>query len=202
MSAPATRPPQETPDEPTPNPGPSLGRILIYGAPFALFAALGVVLALQVTTQNAAVPPTPACTITGEMDLPLLLKDGLLETAALQRTGGPVVVNFWASWCAPCHAEHPFLVELAESGAATMIGVAYKNEPKDAKAFLAQNGNPFSAIAVDQRGLTAVSWGVRLLPQTFVLSAKGELVYCHSGQILPGQLETAILPAIERARTY
>ncbi len=131
--------------------------------------------------------------------LPRLLAGDETLTVADLKGDGPVVVNFWASWCAPCRVEHPELVKLAAEGV-RVVGINYKNEPEDAKMFLNRLGNPFEAVGVDESGRTGIRYGVAALPETFVLDAEGTIVYKHVGPINPGELDGMIRPAIEAAR--
>lgn len=85
---------------------------------------------------------------------------------------GPYLLNLWASWCAPCRIEHPVLEALAEQGA-PIYGVVYKDDPPDARAFLAQLGDPFAGLAEDREGRAALELGVTGAPETFVIDADG-----------------------------
>ncbi len=110
------------------------------------------------------------------------------------------VVNFWASWCTPCVAEHPMLIELARRTEVALYGVNYKDETAAARRFLGRFGNPFIAVGVDANGRAAIDWGVYGMPETFVVNGRGEIVYKHVGPISAESLETKLVPAIERAR--
>ena len=134
-----------------------------------------------------------------EFALPTLLGMDKTVTTADLKGDGPVVLNFWASWCAPCRVEHPELVRLAAEGV-RVVGINYKNDPADARQFLDRLGNPFEAVGVDERGRTGIDFGVAALPETFVLDAEGTIVYKHTGPINPGELDEKIRPAIEAAR--
>lgn len=110
------------------------------------------------------------------------------------------VVNFWASWCAPCVDEHPLIAELKIKANVDVYGVNYKDDPAAARRFLGRYGNPFKAVGADANGRTAIDWGVYGMPETFVINGKGEIVYKHVGPISPQSLEAKLLPAIEAAR--
>jgi cytochrome c biogenesis protein CcmG/thiol:disulfide interchange protein DsbE len=125
--------------------------------------------------------------------------DAPLLTDAALRTGEVTLVNYWASWCAPCRAEHPHLEALAEEGV-TIHGINYKDEPDRAQAFLADLGNPYTRIGADPAGRTALDWGLYGVPETYVIDGAGRIVLRFAGPITPSVLETRIRPAIEDAR--
>ena len=82
-----------------------------------------------------------------------------------QFAGAPLMVNVFASWCAPCRAEAPALDLLEEH--VPILGIAYKDKPADTQTFLQQYGNPFIAIAVDRDGAGGRALGVYGVPETF-----------------------------------
>jgi cytochrome c biogenesis protein CcmG, thiol:disulfide interchange protein DsbE len=114
--------------------------------------------------------------------------------------GNVTVVNFWASWCAPCVDEHPQLVALKGTPGVTLAGVNVKDDPANARQFLNRYGNPFAELGADRNGRGSIEWGVYGTPETFILDAKGKIAYKHVGPITPNDLATRILPAIEAAR--
>ena len=102
--------------------------------------------------------------------------------------GGPVLINFFASWCAPCAEEHPALLALKAEGA-PIIGVAYKDDPANARAFLDRLGDPFTTVLADRSGRAAVEFGVSGVPETFAVAADGVIVAKHSGPLTPDVAE-------------
>jgi len=96
---------------------------------------------------------------------------------------GVKLVNFWASWCAPCRAEHPLLEEMAQNGV-PIIGVNYKDKGNDARAFLAELGNPYQTVGVDQNGRAGIEWGLYGVPETFVIDSEGTVLLRHAGQVV------------------
>ena len=109
------------------------------------------------------------------------------------------LVNFWASWCAPCRVEHPNLQTLSEQGIA-ILGVNYKDAPENALRFLAELGNPFHKIGADGDGRIAIDWGVYGVPETFVVDAAGIVRLRWAGPITGRTLNEHIIPAIREAR--
>ncbi|MEM9230836.1 MAG: DsbE family thiol:disulfide interchange protein [Pseudomonadota bacterium] len=102
-------------------------------------------------------------------------------TADLSKPGIKLV-NFWASWCAPCRAEHPLLTEIAEAGT-PIIGVNYKDSADNARAFLDELGDPFESVGTDSAGRTAINWGLYGVPETFVIDGNGHVLLRHAGPI-------------------
>ncbi|MCZ6636704.1 MAG: DsbE family thiol:disulfide interchange protein [Alphaproteobacteria bacterium] len=108
------------------------------------------------------------------------------------------VFNVFASWCIPCRAEHPLLMEIARAGKAQVIGLNYKDKPEDAKAWLKRLGNPYAKIGTDPKGRSAIDWGVYGVPETFIIDKAGRIRYKHVGPIMPHHLADTIKPLIER----
>ncbi len=120
-----------------------------------------------------------------------------LATADL-RNGQVTLVNFFASWCLPCLAEHPILIELVERDGVRLVGINYKNEPQEARAWLAELGNPYARIGADTSGRVGIEWGVYGLPETFVIDKQGRIRYRHVGPIDARVLEREIRPRLRR----
>lgn len=119
-------------------------------------------------------------------------------TDADLRDGRVKLVNFWASWCAPCRVEHPNLERLAAEGV-TILGVNYKDKPDKALGFLAELGNPYARIGADESGRMGIDWGLYGVPETFVIDGSGKVVLRFPGPVTEQILETEIRPAMERA---
>lgn len=115
------------------------------------------------------------------------------------RDGEVKLVNYWASWCAPCRVEHPNLAKLAEAGI-TIYGINYKDKPANALKFLEELGNPFAAMGADESGRMALNWGVYGVPETYVIDGTGKIILRFAGPITNRVMESTILPAIDSAR--
>jgi cytochrome c biogenesis protein CcmG, thiol:disulfide interchange protein DsbE len=135
-----------------------------------------------------AAPVLPA---TGLPGLPLL-------TEADLRTGEVTVLNFWASWCPPCRAEHPVLLNMAERGI-RVAGINMMDDDAKAVAYLAEDGNPFFAVATDPNGRNRVEWGVTAPPETFILAGDGTVLFRFVGPLVGTDYETRFVPELEKA---
>lgn len=110
-----------------------------------------------------------------------------------------VILNFWASWCGPCILEHPQIEALSKREDVDVYGVNYKDENSNARRYLNKYGNPYKALGVDQNGRGAIEWGVTKMPETFLISPSGKIVYKFSGPISANDLKNKIVPVIESA---
>ena len=138
--------------------------------PLIIFAALIALLAVGLTLNPRLVPSPLIGKAAPEFDLPLLFDEGSFSNKDL--IGHVTLVNVWASWCLACRQEHETVKHLSRSGV-RVIGLNYKDEPDDAKQWLARLGNPYQAIAVDYNGRIAIDWGVYGAPETFLIDKNG-----------------------------
>ena len=161
--------------------------------PIAALAALGVFLMVQLNTMSGApgegreykpdalvgqpIPQTVLPILQGDVETNQRLD---LKTAGV---GKPMIVNLFASWCAPCRLEHPHLMKLKEQGIA-VVGVAYKDDPVATDAFLDELGDPYRLVLVDREGRAGLDLGVSGVPESFAVDAYGTIVAKSSGPIL------------------
>jgi len=80
------------------------------------------------------------------------------------------LINFWASWCAPCKVEHPILMRLSKSKKLKILGVNFKDKDKHAKKFLSDLGNPYDFLAKDINGKQSVSLGIYGIPESILIN--------------------------------
>jgi cytochrome c biogenesis protein CcmG, thiol:disulfide interchange protein DsbE len=135
--------------------------------------------------------PAPAVPVTGLPGIPVL-------TDADLRSGEVTVVNFWASWCPPCRAEHPVLLEMAAKGI-RVAGINMMDPEANALAYLADDGNPFFALATDPQGRNRVEWGVTAPPETFIIRGDGSVAFKFIGPLVGTDYERRFVPALEAA---
>ncbi len=112
--------------------------------------------------------------------------------------GEVTLVNFWASWCPPCRAEHPKLLDMQADGV-NIVGVNFKDQGGTAAAYLRADGNPFSGVAFDPQGRTAIDWGVTAPPETFIVDAEGTVLFRFAGPLVGSDYEQRFVPAFEAA---
>ena len=174
-----------------------MARKLAFILPAALFAVLLVVFAIGLTHDPHLLPSALINRPAPDFALP-----GLYETAAgLTRQdldGRVTLVNFFASWCAPCREEHPQLMALARRPSVALDGIAYKDKPEESRRFLDRLGNPFGHIGVDRDGTTAIDFGVYGVPETYVVDGTGHIRYRHVGPLTAEDVKEKILPLIEQ----
>lgn len=170
--------------------------------PLVLFAALAVVFFIRL---QAGDPSNLPSALLGKA-IPTFSLPGLdggkgLSDADL-RDGKLTLVNVFASWCAPCHEEHPLLMELAKDKRIRLVGINYKDQTENARRFLGAKGNPFAMIGVDASGRTAIDWGVYGVPESFLVRGDGTIAYKLVGGVtaenITGKLEPEIRKALER----
>lgn len=169
--------------------------------PLVIFGSLAIFFLLQLTSGRNAqdlpsvligkqAPSLSMRSIQGS-DIPAL-DDGVI-------TDKLTLLNVWASWCVPCRQEHPFLLELSKDARIQIVGLNYKDKNENALKFLNDLGNPYAAIGVDPDGAAAIDWGVYGVPETFLISQSGEILYKHIGPIDARGFNEKILPAIDAA---
>ena len=120
------------------------------------------------------------------------------------RKGQVTLVNVFASWCQPCHLEHPVLQDIANDQRLAALGlrltgIAYKDDALKTTAFLAKEGNPYAAIGADTDGRTGIEWGVYGVPETFVVKGDGTIAFKFIGPMTAESLRDEILPEIAKA---
>lgn len=114
-------------------------------------------------------------------------------------TGRPALVNVFASWCAPCRAEHPLLMRLAADPRFDLVGINYKDKPEQASGFLEELGNPYAQIGADEDGRAGIDWGVYGVPETFLVSPEGTVLWKATGPLTPAIIQQELLPRLEAA---
>jgi cytochrome c biogenesis protein CcmG/thiol:disulfide interchange protein DsbE len=182
---------------------PAARRTLLF-APFAVAAAggaafYGMLQGMRTGEYNPrGVPSALIGRAPPDFALPPLRADLPPVTSAdLRNLPGPVLVNFWASWCVPCIIEHPQLMRLHREGV-PVFGIAYKDKPEDSEKFLRERGNPFQRLSKDEPGRVAIDWGVYGVPETYLIDRTGVIRWRWAGPVTPEVLEQDIRALLRR----
>ncbi|MDB5419611.1 MAG: cycY [Phenylobacterium sp.] len=157
-------------------------RRLLPFLPLVVLAALGLLFGLFALNHNPHVEPhalvgKPVPDVT----LPSLDDGRPVRVRDLARDG-PVVINFFASWCGPCEIEAPALMAL-KAQKVRMVGVAYKDAPTNTQGFLNRVGDPFAQRLVDRDGRAGIEFGVTGVPETYLVGADGVILDKHTGPL-------------------
>lgn len=117
--------------------------------------------------------------------------------------GQVVVVTMWASWCGPCRDEVPVLnsaLDRWEGDGLAVLGVNFRDIPEAATQFADREGARFPSIS-DPDGRLGVSWGVRALPQSFVIDRDGTIATRLAGPVTDEWFESTVVPVVNGAQT-
>ena len=115
-----------------------------------------------------------------------------------QFKGRPMVINFWATWCGPCWEEHPILVANAKmlQPNVQFLGVVFQDSEEKILGFLNQRGSSYPTL-VDEKGKTAIAYGIGGVPETFFLDANGVIVAKHNGPMDADTLRVNVEKAMQ-----
>lgn len=167
--------------------------------PLAAFLLLVVLLFSGLGKDTEELPTALAGKPLPTMQLPSLLRAGqTVDNSAF--LGRWTLLNVWATWCPTCYVEHPFLLELAAQGVA-IIGLNSQDDTEKAKQYLAELGNPYIEVAVDESGKYGLDLGVYGAPETYLISPQGEVVLRRAGDINERVWRDRFLPVINAAAT-
>lgn len=167
--------------------------------PLVLFAVLAVMLGVGLGLNPREVPspfigkPAPA------FALPQL-HDPQRQLTAAEMKGQVWMLNVWASWCAPCREEHPLLVALAREQSLPIIGLNYKDDPRNAQEWLLRLGDPYKVSIIDRDGRAGIDYGVYGVPETFVIDQAGIVRFKHVGPLTQEVWTRKMQPLIRELR--
>ncbi len=192
--------------EPDDGASPPPGRRRVPVAPFVALAValvLGALVVVFARSRDAA--DVQATSPVVGQPAPLLAGDtvdgGHYELAG--RRGRWVVVNFMASWCAPCRAEQPelvsFAVRHAAAGDAEVVAVVVQDQPDQVRAFFAKYGGEWPAV-LDPAGKAYVGFGVVKVPETYLVDPDGIVVAKVNGSVSADGLDALVAAANAQRR--
>jgi len=171
-------------------------RRLLFIVPVLLFMALAAYFAVALRPNH---DPRELPSALLDKEAPQFSLSGLNGAGVARDAlkGGPVLINFFASWCVPCRIEHPLLMRLAEQNHVPLYGIDYKDQPEDATKLLAQFGDPYRAIGMDRDGRVGLDFGVYGVPETYVLDSTGHIRKRFVGPLTAQQVDKELLPLLK-----
>jgi cytochrome c biogenesis protein CcmG/thiol:disulfide interchange protein DsbE len=133
---------------------------------------------------------------------PSLTGDTVTATRArfdlVDDAGSWVLVNFFATWCTPCKAEHDDLVAFANAhaaaGDASVVSVVFSDDSNDVRTFFAKNGGDWPVVS-DPDGKIATDWGVTGVPESYLIAPNGQVRAKIVGGVDAGKLEQLLAQA-------
>lgn len=160
--------------------------------PLGIFLVLTLFLWRALSLNPQLLPSAQIGQLVPDLKLPIL--DQSHKKLNLSKLRGHYyLLTIWASWCEACVEEQTFLLQLARQGI-PIIGVNYKDKPKDARAWLREWGNPYQSIGVDRQGAAAVDLGVYGAPETFLINPQGVIILRHVGLLNQQAWDQDFLP--------
>lgn len=117
--------------------------------------------------------------------------DGAPPAPLRAATDGPVLVNFFASWCGPCIEEAPALLALKAQGV-RIVGVAYKDDPVATRRFLAERGDPYAVVRLDPDGRAGIDYGLSGVPESYLVDASGRVLAKYANALTPEQADAVL----------
>ncbi|MCF1504091.1 DsbE family thiol:disulfide interchange protein [Afifella sp. H1R] len=169
----------------------------IFGIPLLLFVGLGVAFAIGLTRNPRTLPSALIGQPVSNFALQAI-PGGPPGLSSRDLVGQVSILNVFASWCRACEDERAHWVRLAAQGTVPLHGLDYKDDPKKARTWLADRGNPYRRVGSDRTGRTAIDFGVYGVPETFVIDARGRIAYKHIGPVNARALDDIILPLVRR----
>jgi len=167
--------------------------------PFALFVLLGAFLFVGLQRDPSYVPSPLIGKPAPQFSLPSL-QDAAYPVSSQELLGQPWVLNVWGTWCSGCRQEHDTLLAIARQKTVPIIGLNWKDNNALAQKWLSDLGNPYSVVAEDREGRTAIDWGVYGAPETFLIGPDGVVLFKHIAPMTMEVWNKEFLPRIEASR--
>ena len=165
--------------------------------PVTLFGILAAVLFLGFTLRDPKLLPSALLDKPFPVfDLPLLAGAPGQRASRSSLLGEIRLVNVWATWCPTCLAEHGELMRIRSETGLSIVGISYKDDSGQARAWLRQYGDPYDFNVVDENGDLGVDLGVYGAPETFLVDAGGVIRYKHVGDVNRSVWQDEFVPRI------
>ena len=171
--------------------------MLRFIIPIGLFATLAVFLFIGLSRDKETLPSPLIGKPAPQFELPRV-EDPSQKIASREFVGRPYVVNIWGSWCFACRDEHPVLMELARRNEVPLVGLNWRDELPLAQQWLKQFGNPYVATAFDPKGDVGIDYGAYGAPETYLVDARGIIVFKYVSPVTIEVWEREFLPRIKQ----
>ena len=171
--------------------------MLRFIIPIGLFATLAVFLFIGLSRDKETLPSPLIGKPAPQFELPRV-DDTSQKFSNRELAGKPYVVNIWGSWCVACREEHETLMKIAQRGEIPLVGLNWKDELPLAQEWLQKLGNPYVASAFDPEGNVGIDWGAYGAPETFLVDARGIIVYKFVSPMTIDVWEREFLPRIKQ----
>lgn len=163
--------------------------------PLAIFSLLVFFLWRGLSLEPRKLPSAQIGKTLPAFELPTL--DGDKRFTPQLMKGHIALLNIWASWCEACVDEQVFLMKLARESVA-IYGLNYKDNPKNARHWLKEWGNPYQVVGQDRAGRVAIDLGVYGAPETLLVDEEGIIRYRHVGVLDEKAWQADFLPRIKQ----
>jgi cytochrome c biogenesis protein CcmG, thiol:disulfide interchange protein DsbE len=174
-------------------------RRLLYALPIVLLVLFGWLAwrGLAPDRNPSALPSALIGQPVPQFDLPPL-DPAAAKLATADVAGHVTVINFFASWCLPCKAEHPLLFALGKDYGVPVYGIAFKDKPAATAAYIQELGSPYAKIGLDESGRTGLDFGLMGVPETFILDQNGIVRYRLPMPLDPDRIRDEIGPLLKK----
>ena len=156
---------------------------IIFSALLLFFVFCFIVLFKGLNNSNIYVPEEKTEKILKSFNSKDLFSENKISSNQIFVDSEFYVLNIWSSWCVPCRAEHPKLMQLSENKSLKLIGLNYKDNPKNAKRFINEFGNPYFMIITDKNGIISIDLGAIGVPETFIINKDKKIIKRFLGSL-------------------
>lgn len=174
---------------------------LVKLIPVFLFIIIAVILWVGLGGDPKRIPSVLVGKPAPEFNLSAIKELNVPGLATADLKDHVTLVNIWASWCVPCREEQPLLLELAKRTDIRVVGINNKDDPANAREFLATMGNPFAAIGADPAGRTTIDFGTYGVPESFLVDAQGIIRFKVIGGLTAEMVNDELPKQITLAKT-
>lgn len=168
-----------------------------YILPLGGFLILLVFLGVGLRLKPQEIPSPLIDKSAPDFALPQVMDAGIVFDSR-SMAGKVWVLNIWASWCAPCRAEHPVLLAFSKVAAVPVVGLNYKDARGDSQKWLRDVGDPYYASVFDGEGKIGMEYGVYGVPETFVIDRQGRIRLKLTGPLTSELVRDKLLPLIRK----